>query len=154
MAEDSSKIPVSTDKSAPSGLRRRRPLEGLRQEIDRLFDDFGIGTWRPSFHSSFFDMDPFRRAKAAFSGIPAVDVTETEKGYKVVAELPGMDEKHIEVKIANGMLTIKGEKQEEKEEEKQDYYVRERSFGSFERTFPVPDALTSKKSTPVLRKAF
>jgi ribosomal 30S subunit maturation factor RimM len=53
--------------------------------------------------------------------------TETEKGYKVVAELPGMDEKNIEVKIANGMLTIKGEKQEEKEEEKQDYYVRELS---------------------------
>ena len=87
-------------------------------------------------------MDPFRRAKAAaFSGRPAVDVTETEKGYKVVAELPGMDEKNIEVKIANGMLTIKGEKHEEKEEEKQDYYVRERSFGSFERTFPVPDGV-------------
>jgi HSP20 family protein len=141
MAEDTSKIPVTTDKAAPSELRPRRPLESLRQEIDRLFDDFGIGTWRSPFRSSFFDMDPFRRAKAAFSGMPAVDVTETEKGYKVVAELPGMDEKNIEVKIANGMLTIKGEKQEDKEEEKQDYYVRERSFGSFERTFQVPDGV-------------
>ena len=99
-------------------------------------------------------MDPFRRAKAAFSGVPAVDVTETEKGYKIVAELPGMDEKNIEVKIANGRLTIKGEKQEEKEEEKQDYYVRERSFGSFERTFPVPMALSSTRLTPASRKAF
>ena len=52
-----------------------------------------------------------------------------------------MDEKNIEVKITNGMLTIKGQKQEEKEEEKQDYYLRERSFGSFERTFPVPDGV-------------
>jgi HSP20 family protein len=52
-----------------------------------------------------------------------------------------MDEKNIEVKIANVKLTIKGEKPEEKEEEKQDYYVRERSFGSFERTFPVPDGV-------------
>jgi HSP20 family protein len=86
MAEDTSKIPVSTDKSAPSGTRPRRPLESLRQEIDRLFDDFGIGTWRSPFRSSFFDMDPFRRAKAAFSGMPAVDVTETEKGFKVVAD--------------------------------------------------------------------
>jgi HSP20 family protein len=77
--------------------------------------------------------------------MPAVDVTETEKGYKVVAELPGMDEKNIEVKIANGMLTIKGEKQEDKEEEKQDYYVRERSFGSFERTLPVPDGVDLDK---------
>jgi HSP20 family protein len=152
MAEDSSKMPVSTDKSAPSGLRPRRPLESLRQEIDHLFDDFGIGTWRPSFRGSFFDMDPFRRAKAAFSGMPAVDVTETEKGYKVVAELPGMDEKNIEVKIANGVLTIKGEKQEEKEEEKQDYYVRERSFGSFERTFPVPDGVEFDKVDASFKK--
>ena len=143
MAEDTSKIPVET--AAPSESRPRRPLEGLRQGIDRLFDDFGIGAWRSPVRSSFFDIDPFRRAKAAFSGVPAVDVTETEKGYKVVAELPGMDEKNIEVKITNGMLTIKGEKQEEKEEEKQeekqDYYLRERSFGSFERTLPVPDGV-------------
>jgi HSP20 family protein len=145
MAEDTSKIPVTTDKAAPSESRPRRPLESLRQEIDRLFDDFGIGTWRSPFRSSFFDMDPFRRAKAAFSGMPAVDVAETEKGYKVVAELPGMDEKNIEVKITNGMLTIKGEKQEDKEEEKQDYYVRERSFGSFERTLPVPDGVDLDK---------
>ena len=145
MAEDTSKIPVTTDKAAPSELRPRRPLESLRQEIDRLFDDFGIGAWRSPFRSSFFDMDPFRRAKAAFSGMPAVDVIETEKSHKVVAELPGMDEKNIEVKIANGMLTIKGEKQEDKEEEKQDYYVRERSFGSFERTLPVPDGVDLDK---------
>ena len=145
MAEDTSKIPVETaapsESPSPSESRPRRPLEGLRQEIDRLFDDFGIGAWRSPVRSSFFDIDPFRRAKAAFSGVPAVDVTETEKGYKVVAELPGMDEKNIEVKITNGMLTIKGQKQEEKEEEKQDYYLRERSFGSFERTFPVPDGV-------------
>jgi HSP20 family protein len=149
MAEDTSKIPVTTDK-APSALRPRRPLESLRQEIDQLFDDFGIGTWRSPFRSSFFDIEPFRRAKAAFSGMPAVDVTETEKSYKVVAELPG--EKNIEVKIANGMLTIKGEKQEEKEEEKQDYYVRERSFGSFERTFPVPDGVDLDKVDASFKK--
>ena len=151
MAEDTSKIPVTTDK-APSALRPWRPLESLRQEIDQLFDDFGIGTWRSPFRSSFFDMDPFRRAKAAFSGMPAVDVTETEKGYKIVAELPGMDEKNIEVKIANGMLTIKGEKQEEKEEEKQDYYVRERSFGSFERTFQVSDGVDIDKVDASFKK--
>lgn len=69
--------------------------------------------------------------------MPAVDVRETEKSYKVVAELP-MDGKNVEVKIANGVLTIRGEKQEVKEEGEQDYHVRERSFGSFERTFQVP----------------
>ena len=84
--------------------------------------------------------------------MPAIDVTETEKSYKVAAELPGMDEKNIEVKIANGMLTIRGGKHEEKEEEKQDYYVRERSFGSFERTFPVPDGVDLDKVDASFKK--
>jgi HSP20 family protein len=84
--------------------------------------------------------------------VPAVDITETEKGYKVVAELPGMDEKNIEVKIANSMLTIKGEKQEDKEQEKPDYYIRERSFGSFERTFPVPDGVELDKADASFKK--
>jgi HSP20 family protein len=82
MAEDTSKIPVTTDTAAPSELRPRRLLESLRQEIDRLFDDFGIGAWRSPFRGSFFDMDPFRRAKAAFSGIPAVDVTEQRRAIR------------------------------------------------------------------------
>jgi HSP20 family molecular chaperone IbpA len=73
-----------------------------------------------------------------FGAVPAVDVTQTDKGYEVTAELPGMEEKDIEVKLANGILTIKGEKRDEKEEKKKDYYVRERSFGSFERSFQVP----------------
>jgi HSP20 family protein len=150
MAEDSSEIPVTTDKG-PSALRPRRPLESLRQEIDRLFDDFGsrVGLNIPQ---SFFDIDPFRRAKAAFSGIPALDVRETEKSYKVVAELPGMDGKDVEVKIANGVLTIRGEKQEEKEEGKQDYHVRERSFGSFERTFQVPGGVDLEKVDASFKK--
>ena len=50
-----------------------------------------------------------------------------------------MDQKNIEVKVANGVLTIKGEKQDEKEEKQKDYYLRERSFGSFQRSFQVPD---------------
>jgi HSP20 family protein len=76
---------------------------------------------------------------------PAVDVTETDKAYEVTAELPGMDEKNIEVNVANGVLTIKGEKEEEKEEKKKDYYLQERSFGSFQRTFQVPEGVDTDK---------
>ncbi len=151
MAEDTSKVPVQTDKTTTPALHPWRPLESLRREIDQLFEDFGF-TWQSPLRRSFFDMDPFRRAKAAFSGMPAVDVTQTEKGYEVIAELPGMDEKNIEVKIANGILTIRGEKQEEKEEKKKDYYVRERSFGSFERTFPVPDGVDLDKVDASFKK--
>ena len=77
--------------------------------------------------------------------MPAVDVAETDKAYEITAELPGLEEKNIEVKLANGVLSIKGEKQEEKEEKQKDYYRRERSFGSFERSFQVPDHVDDDK---------
>jgi hypothetical protein len=64
---------------------------------------------------------------------------------KLTAELAGMDEKNIEVKLADGGLTIKGEKQEEKEEKKKDYYLSERHFGSFERSFRLPDGVDTNK---------
>jgi HSP20 family protein len=88
---------------------------------------------------------PFRRAEAAFRTMPAVDVAETDQAYEIKAELPGLDEKNIEVKVANGVLSIKGEKQEEKEEREKDYYRRERSFGSFERSFQLPDDIEADK---------
>ena len=77
--------------------------------------------------------------------MPAVDVVESEKAYEVAAELPGMDEKNIEIKVVNGILTMKGEKQEQKEEKKKDYYLQERSFGSFERSFEVPESVDADK---------
>src|SRR6516165_4233985 len=153
MAEDSSKIPVSTDESAPSGLRPRGPLENLRQGIDRLFDDFGIGTWRPSFRGSFFDVDPLRRAKAAFSGMPAVDVTETEKGYKVVAELPGMDEKNIEVKIANGRLMTRERSKRRRRKRGRITMFASAVLVHSSALSLCPMALSSTRLTPVSRKA-
>ena len=109
--------------------------------MDRLFDDFSSGFWR----GSLFDMAPPRGAEATFRTMPAVDVAEADKAYEITAELPGLDEKNIEVKLANGVLSIKGEKQEEKEEKQKDYYRRERSFGSFERSFQVPDHVDEDK---------
>ena len=63
-----------------------------------------------------------------------------------------MDEKNIEVKVANGNLTIKGEKQEEKEEKKKDYYLQERHYGSFERSFEVPENVDPDKIEAVFKK--
>ena len=83
---------------------------------------------------------------------PAVDVVESEKAYEVTAELPGMDEKNIEVKVANGNLTIKGEKQEEKEEKKKDYYLQERHYGSFERSFEMPENVDPDKIEAIFKK--
>jgi HSP20 family protein len=147
MAETTSKVPVKTEKSV-AGM----PFESLRREIDRLFDEFNGGFWRSPFRGSLFDVTPFRRASADLTALPAVDVSETDKAYEITAELPGMDEKNVEVKVANGILTIKGEKQGEKEEKQKDYYMRERSFGSFERSFQVPDDVDGDKIEASFKK--
>jgi HSP20 family protein len=141
MAESSSKVPVRTEKSSSQLPQQWQPFEQFRREMDRLFDDFSSGFWR----GSLFDMTPFRRTEAAFRTMPAVDVAETDKAYEITAELPGLEEKNIEVKLANGVLSIKGEKQEDKEEKQRDYYRRERSFGSFERSFQVPEGIDTDK---------
>jgi HSP20 family protein len=143
MAE--TKVPVKQDKSAPSSaLQTWQPFESLRQEIDRLFEDFGQGFWRP-FGRSLFTTEPLVRREVTLSKMPAVDVVESEKAYELTAESPGIDEKDIEIKVVNGTLTIKGEKQEEKEEKKKDYYLRERNYGSFERSFGLPDGVDADK---------
>jgi HSP20 family protein len=120
------------------------PFEGLRQEINRMFDDFGWGSW-PAFRRSLFTPEPVSSGGMTRKIMPAVDVVESEKAYEVAAELPGMDEKNIEIKVVNGILTMKGEKQEQKEEKKKDYYLQERSFGSFERSFEVPESVDADK---------
>lgn len=147
MAEAATKLPVKTEKeTAPAAKTpERHPFESLRREVDRLFDSFGAGLWGAPSRRSVFDVEPFWRRDWALVPSPAVDVAEKEKAYEVTAELPGMDATNIDVQFANGMLTIKGEKKEEKEEKKKDYYLSERSYGSFQRSFRVPDGVETDK---------
>jgi HSP20 family protein len=147
MAETAMKLPVKTEKAAPW-----RPFASLRREIDRLFEDFDQDFWAFPFPRSAFDIEPFRRRELTWAAAPAVDITESDKAYEITAELPGMDEKDIEVKLANGGLTIKGEKEEEKEEKEKDYYLHERHFGSFERCFRVPEGVDTSKIEATFKK--
>ncbi len=151
MAENVTKLPVKREEMEPSFAMPWRPFESLRQEIDRLFDDFGFGSRWP-FGRSLFAAEPMFRRQLRWATTPAVDVVESEKAYEITAELPGMDEKNIEVKVADGRLTIKGEKQEEKEEKKKDYYLHERHFGSFQRSFEVPDTVDPDKIEAKFKK--
>lgn len=153
MAETVTRLPIKQEKkSMGSGGYAWHPYESLRHEIDRVFDYFGgRGFWQP-FPQSLFAAEPLFRGELTRGAMPAVDVVESEKAYEVTAELPGMDEKNIEVKVANGNLTIKGEKQEEKEEKKKDYYIQERHFGSFERSFGVPDNVDPDKIEAIFKK--
>lgn len=145
MAEVASKVPAQKTLRRETGLQAWRPFESLHEGLDRLFEDFARYYWHSPFRRSALDIEPFSRRELSWDVAPAVDIVEKDKSYEVTAELPGMDEKHVEVKLVNGGLTIRGEKQEEKEEKKKDYYVRERHFGSFERYFAVPEGVDTDK---------
>lgn len=141
------KVPVKVDEKTPprAPLQTWRPFDTLRDEVNRLFDDFGGSLWRGPFRHALPDLDAlWQRSGGAFAA-PAVDVAEKDNAYEITAELPGLDEKNIEVTLANGSLTIKGEKKEEKEEKKKDYYLKERRFGSFQRSFTLPDGVDPDK---------
>ena len=107
----------------------RRPDDSflsLRQEMNRLFDDAFRGL--PGLASN---------DKAVLA--PTIDLKETDKAVEVQAELPGVDQKDVDVTYANGVLTIKGEKKAEKEESKAGYHFSERRYGSFLRSFSIDD---------------
>ena len=76
---------------------------------------------------------------------PAVDIKEDENGFTIVADIPGVDPKDIDVHMENGMLTIKGERESEKKEEQEGYKRIERSYGSFYRRFSMPDSADADK---------
>jgi HSP20 family protein len=137
------KLPVTKTPTEPMFGEVWRPFEALRKEMDRLFDDFGgEDFWRRPIRS----LPTFERSwSRKFAAAPVVDVAETDTAYEITAELPGMDEKNIEVNVANGGITIKGEKKEETEEKKKDYYVSERRYGSFERYFTLPEGVDANK---------
>ena len=115
-----------------------RPFESLRREVDRLFEDFQLGSWRSPFGRSVFDVQPFWRGEIGWGRAPAVDIVDKGEAFEITAELPGMDEKDIDVKFSDDTLTIKGEKQGEREEKKKDFYLSERRYGSFQRSLAVP----------------
>jgi len=151
MAENVTKLPVKRQTMEPALASGWLPFEGLRREIDRLFDDFGVG-FRWPFGRSLFAAEPLFQRELTWPKMPAVDIVESQKGYELTADLPGMDEKNIEVKVADGVLTIKGEKQEEKEEKKKDYYLQERSFGSYQRSFGLPESVDAGKIEASFKK--
>jgi HSP20 family protein len=155
MAEHESKVPVKTGEKAGEPATTPeiwQPFEDLRREVGRLFEDFGYGFRRLPSRRSIFETEPFWRRTALSASAPAVDMVEKETAYEMTAELPGMDEKNIELTVADDMLTIKGEKREEKEEKKKDYYLSERRFGSFERSFRLPEGVESDKIEASFKK--
>jgi HSP20 family protein len=119
-------------RETPVRRETTNPLGALQSNIDRAFEDF----WRA------FDLPISSTGRDGFPGVTLpVDVRETDRAVEVTAELPGMDEKDVEVSVAEGVLTIRGKKESERASEEKGYFLRERTFGSVERVVPLPDGL-------------
>jgi HSP20 family protein len=106
--------------------RDEDPFGSLFREVQKTFEDFSRRSPMAGFGSEML--------------APKIDIAESKNGIDVTAELPGVDEKDVDVTLADGMLTIRGEKKSERDEQDKDknWHVVERSYGSFSRTISLP----------------
>jgi len=141
---------------APSPVPARgaaHPFLALREQMDRLFDDF-ISDWRmPSISRGMAEWEPFRSTLLGKGPVDVrFDVSETVDAIELTAELPGIDEKDVELTLSDGVLTVKGEKKAETEKKEKDYYLSERRYGRFLRSMRVPDSVDEGKIKATFEK--
>ena len=154
MATKAGNVAVKSD--ADNGKRGRTPLAslfspmaGLRGDMDQMIGRFFPQGWPQMGMGSLMDFEPLRgeagmKLGSMLHGVKA-DISETDTEYEISVELPGIDEKDIEIDVSEGMLTMNAEKREEREEKKKNYHLTERSFGSVKRSFRVPEGVDVSK---------
>jgi HSP20 family protein len=134
-------VPVEVKKATPAEAPGPDGWRSFRSEMDRLFDRFGVPSLR-----RMFDIEPGWRPMSTFSfSAPAIDMSEDDKAYKITAELPGLDAKHVDVSVSGNTLVLKGEKRQEKEEKNKNYFFSERAYGSFQRAFELSTTVDRDK---------
>jgi HSP20 family protein len=128
-------------KSANNTHSRNSPFLSLQNEINKMFSDFvddsQISTLLPSGNGNL---------------IPIVDIIENDKSFKVEAELPGVEQKDMEVDISNNHLTIRGQKNIYKDDKTEDYLCRERDYGCYKRVIALPDTVDANNANATFKK--
>ena len=125
---------------ASNGKNLQRPADVFSlmcDEMDRMFERFEHG-W-PRWPAMF------ARGSSTDVMVPELDVHDNGKQLTIEVDLPGVNEKDVSVTVTNGMLLIKGEKKSQFEEKKENYYLSERSYGSFERSLRLPETVDEDK---------
>ncbi len=122
----------------PAPHRQTDVFGAMRDEMDRMFERFEHG-W-PRWPAALL-----RGSNGRDLLVPELDVHESDKQFMIEVDLPGVEEKDVTVSLANGLLTIKGEKKVDREEKKDNYYMAERSYGSFQRSLRLPDTIDDTK---------
>jgi HSP20 family protein len=123
-------------KQEPTGAavpRYQDPFTQVRREMDRLFDSF--------LDRGFFGFPSVQRMVPPAIAAPEIDVRETDKEIVFEAELPGLDENDVSIVLRDGVLSLKGEKKSKRDEKNETYHLVERSYGTFERSFRLPETI-------------
>lgn len=120
-----------------------RTLQRFADEIDRMFDDFGLGRRGRSL--------PMWPESTAEMWAPEIDVFQKGDQLVIKADLPGLTKEDVTVNIADDTITIQGERKSEREEEREGYYQTERSYGSFYRAIPLPTGAMADQAKATFR---
>jgi HSP20 family protein len=123
----------------PFGIMRR-----FTKDMERLFDEFEGFRFPGFFNREFF---PFATEFKDFEWMPQIEVLQTNGDLMVKADLPGLTKDDVKVELTDEMLTITGERKEEKEEKREGFYRSERSYGTFYRQIPLPQGVDANKAT-------
>ena len=134
------KIPETAN---PFGMMRR-----FTKDMEKLFDDFG--GYRVS--NLFGNFSPFQMESERFEWVPQIEVLQNNGQFTVRADLPGLTKEDVKVEITDKMLTLSGERKEEKEEKREGFYRSERSYGSFYRQIPLPEGAKNEKAEATFDK--
>lgn len=113
-------------------------MKDMQRRMDRIFDQF-LGNGGPDLESDFFGAPSFSLPSLATTAFtPSCDVDETDTHYLLSFDLPGVKKDEIKVDLRDNMLTVSGERKEEREDKKKGRYRSERYYGAFERSFALP----------------
>ena len=135
--------PTTTEMANPFQMMRR-----FTKNMERLFEDFQ-GFRFPSFFQT--DFAPFQKEFDKVEWIPQIEVLHNNDQFMVRADLPGLTKDDVNVEVADNLLTISGERKDEKEEKREGFYRSERSYGSFYRQIPLPEGAISDKAAANFR---
>ena len=132
---------MNAEQFNPFGLMRR-----FSNDMERLFEEFG-GFRFPQFFGK--DFAPFRMEVENVEWMPAVEMLQNNGQLVVRADLPGMKKEDVKVELTDNLLTLSGERKHEQEEQHEDFYRSERSYGSFYRQLPLPQGVQTENANAV-----
>lgn len=133
-------VPFRHRRREAPGSGALSPFERMHEEMDRIFDDF-----LPQITGG-------QEAGHRAGVLASVDLSETDDALELTADLPGMEEKDIDITLREGALMIRGERNHESEEKKKNYYRTERAYGAFTRTIPLPCQVDDDRVEAKFRK--